>query len=180
MFWLRKSRLEPLPVVMCGVRMGERALQIGVDDAPLVGAIAAKVGLSGHAAIAVTDERDARKAHAAAAAAGALVDVQVAPDHTLPFADASFDVVILHARAAPNTSARGATLAHAHRVLRHGGRVVIIDAVACRGAIARLGGATTGGAGDAIAALSATGFTAARLLAEREGYRFIEGIKGHS
>ena len=41
MFFLRKSTLERLPVVMSGVRMGERALQIGVDDSDLVGAIAA-------------------------------------------------------------------------------------------------------------------------------------------
>ena len=55
MFFLRKSTLERLPLVMAGARMGERALQIGVDDASLTGAIAAKVGLSGHAAVVVAD-----------------------------------------------------------------------------------------------------------------------------
>ena len=56
--------------------MGERALQIGVDDSDLVGAIAAKVGLSGHAAVVVSEERHADKVRGAARA-GALVDVQV-------------------------------------------------------------------------------------------------------
>ena len=86
MFFLRKSNLERLPVVMSGVRMGERALQIGVDASDLVGAIAAKVGLSGQAAVVVTEERHAAKVRDAAARAGALVDVQVAPLDALPFA----------------------------------------------------------------------------------------------
>ncbi len=44
MFFLRKSNLVRLPVVMSGVKMGERVLQIGIDDPSLAGAIAAKVG----------------------------------------------------------------------------------------------------------------------------------------
>ena len=52
--FLRKSRLEPLPVTMSAVRMGERVLQVGIDDATIAAAIAAKVGLSGNAAIAAT------------------------------------------------------------------------------------------------------------------------------
>ena len=77
MFFLRKSTLERLPVAMTGVRMGERALQMGIEDPSLVGAIAAKVGLSGHAVIVVRDEREAARARSAAEKAGALVDVQV-------------------------------------------------------------------------------------------------------
>ena len=97
MFFLRKSTLERLPVAMTGVRMGERALQLGIDDPSLVGAIAAKVGLSGHAAIVVRDEREAAKARSAAEKAGALVDVQVRPNAALPFEGDSFDVIVLHA-----------------------------------------------------------------------------------
>src|SRR5262245_54093595 len=97
MFFLRKSSLERLPVVMSGVRMGERALQIGVDDPTLVGSIAAKVGLSGHAAIVVGQERHAATARAAAAKSGALADVQVASLDALPFDDKAFDVVVVHA-----------------------------------------------------------------------------------
>ena len=63
--FLRKCRgREPLPVTMSGVRMGERVLQIGVDDPAVAGALAAKVGLSGNAAIAVADERVAARAQA--------------------------------------------------------------------------------------------------------------------
>ena len=38
MFFLRKSTQEALPVAMSGVRMGERALQIGIDDPAVAGA----------------------------------------------------------------------------------------------------------------------------------------------
>ena len=57
MFLRKPAReLEPLPIAMSGVRMGERALQIGLDNPALAGAIAAKVGLSGTAAIVVTTD----------------------------------------------------------------------------------------------------------------------------
>ena len=41
---------------MTGVRMGERVLQVGTDDPSVAAAIAARIGLSGTAAIAVADE----------------------------------------------------------------------------------------------------------------------------
>ena len=50
--------------------MGERALQIGIDDRSLAGAIAAKVGLSGHAAFAVASEGKAAQARSAGAIGG--------------------------------------------------------------------------------------------------------------
>jgi SAM-dependent methyltransferase len=178
MFFLRKSTLERLPVVMSGVRMGERALQIGVDDSDLVGAIAAKVGLSGHAAVAVTQARHADRVRQAAARAGALVDVQVGPLDALPFADDAFDVVVLHAAGlkrvpADNQSVR--ILRDVLRVLRSGGRLVIIEGSGS-GLLTRLRPARVDTAGT-LSALDAAGFTATRLLAEREGYAFLEGLK---
>ena len=179
MFFLRKSTLERLPVVMSGVRMGERALQIGVDDSDLVGAIAAKVGLSGHAAVVVTEERHAEKVRAAAARAGALVDVQVAPLDSLPFGDEAFDVVVLHA-AGVNPAHAGnqsvGILRDALRVLRGGGRLVIIEGSGS-GLVTRLRMPARMDTTGTLSALDAAGFTATRLLAEREGYAFLEGLK---
>jgi ubiquinone/menaquinone biosynthesis C-methylase UbiE len=182
MFFLRKSSLELLPVAMSGVRMGERALQIAIDDASLAGAIAAKVGLSGTAAIAVADDASAAKAREGAAKAGALVDVHVAPLQTLPFADNAFDAVVVHAMGglltAMDEAMRVATLREANRVLRSGGRVVIIETGA-RGGLRGLigGGAAPGDPKATVAALTTAGFRGARVLAEREGYRFVEGMK---
>lgn len=182
MIFLRKSNLEPLPVVMSSVRMGERALQIGIEDPSLAGAIAAKVGLSGHAAIAVGDDRAAAAARAAAASAGVLVDVQVTPLDSLPFAGDSFDAIVLHVTpgALPSLedAAGVAMLREGRRVLRAGGRVVIIERGQRRGIGAWLRTRPRlPRPGAAVDALVAAGFRAARPIAEREGYRFTEGIK---
>jgi len=180
MFFLRKSSLERLPVAMSGVRMGERALQIGVDDPSLMGAIAAKVGLSGHAAVAVAGERQAERARTAAARAGALVDVQVTALDALPFSRDSFDVVVLHAAGVTDVldEASGVSmLRETHRVLRSGGRIVVIEGGPHPGLLARFRAPRRSGAGDVPGALGAAGFKAARMLAEREGCRFFEGLK---
>jgi SAM-dependent methyltransferase len=184
MVFLRKSTLEPLPLAMSGVRMGERVLQIGIDDPALAGALAAKVGLSGHAAMAVSDEATAARARAGAQKAGALAEVHVTSLQSLPFADASFDVVVVHAMGGQlsslDESARVAVLREGHRALRIGGRLVVIEPGA-RGGFAGLLGPrrahSTYAAGGAVAALTTAGFRAPRVLAEREGYRFSEGLK---
>ena len=168
MFFLRRSKLESLPVAMSGVRMGERALQIGVDDPALAGAIASKVGLSGQAAIVVSDESSAQIARGAAAKAGALVDVHIAPLHSLPITGGAFDLVVLHSMkgwlASLDTADRTAVLAEALRVLRTGARLIVIES-------------SRRGPGAGVEALTQGGFKAARVLAEREGYRFTEGLK---
>lgn len=179
MFFLRKSTLERLPVAMSGVHMGERVLQIGVDDASLVGAIAAKVGLSGHAAVAVGDERQAARAHTAAAAAGALVDVQTTALAALPFGDEAFDVVVLHAGGLPHALADEpgvAVLSASRRALRTGGRIVVIEGRG-RGLFSGRRAGPHAEPTAALGALTAAGFKAPRLLAEREGYRFLEAVR---
>jgi len=181
MFFLRKSSLERLPVAMSGVRMGERALQLGITDRSLAGAIAAKVGLSGHAAFAVTSEGKAAQARSAGAAAGVLVDVHVTTLDTLPFAGDAFDVVIVHAGdgALPvlDGSAGTPLLRESYRVLRSGGRILIIEGGA-RGIAGLLRPrARLLDAAATVASLTTAGFRAARPLAEREGYRFTEGLK---
>ncbi len=177
MFFLRKPNLERLPVAMSGVRMGERVLQIGIDDASLAGAIAAKVGMSGHAAIAVTDDRQAARARAGAAAAGALVDVQTT-EAALPFSGEAFDVVVLHAAGVAHAfEQQGAPLlSDSRRVLRDGGRIVVIEGRR-RGWFARAHAAAAADPAAVLLALGAAGFKAVRVLAEREGYRFLEAVK---
>src|SRR5688500_15752182 len=98
MFFLRKVKedTEPLPIKMSGIRMGERLLQIGVDDPKLLAAMALKIGMSGSASVAVSDEAAATRARGGAAGAGALIDLHVTPLDALPFDDDAFDVVVVH------------------------------------------------------------------------------------
>ena len=178
--FFRKSRLEPLPVTMSAVRMGERVLQIGIDDPAIVGVLASKVGLSGNAAVAVTTEADAQRVRAAAAGAGVLVDVNVTSLSSLPFESEMFDLVIVHgvhglvSSLEPTT--RTAALRECHRVLRAGGRLMTIEPAPASG-LKGLLGKSEEMAYDVVVALEAAGFRPARVLAEREGYTFAEGIK---
>jgi SAM-dependent methyltransferase len=184
--FLRKSRVEPLPVTMSAVRMGERVLQIGVDDPAVASAIAAKVGLSGHAALAVADERDATRVQGTMANAGVLVDVKTTPLTSLPFDGDAFDLIVVHAMhglvSSLDADSRLAAMREWRRVLRHGGRVMTIEAGPATGIASVFKPQRTDpayeAAGGVVGGLSAAGFKPVRLLAEREGYKFAEGIKG--
>ena len=183
--FLRKSRIEPLPVTMSAVRMGERVLQVGVDDPAVASAIAAKVGLSGNAAIAVVDDRAASRAHGAAASAGVLVDVKVTSLASLPFDRDAFDLLVVHSMhgllSSLDAGERLAAMSEWRRVLRQGGRIMTIEAGPATGIRTFIRHAPRNEAyeasGGVVGALAAAGFKPVRLLAEREGYKFAEGTK---
>ena len=183
--FLRKSSIasEPLAVMMSGVRMGERLLQLNAPDARLAALLAAKPGMSGHSAIVVSDDRDADRARAAVRESGVLVDVNAASLDALPFADDAFDVIVMHDAAATlsplDAATRTRALSDCRRVLRDGGRIVALEP-GTRGGLSALlhspsGDAAYQSAGGTAAALEASGFRQVRLLADREGTRFIEG-----
>jgi SAM-dependent methyltransferase len=183
--FLRKSRIEPLSVTMSAVRMGERVLQVGLDDPALASTLAGKAGLSGSATIVVTDDAAAERARHAAAKGGVLVDVRVSGLTALPCESATFDIVIAHnvssLLSSLDPAARLAAMREWHRALRPGGRVMSIESVDAGGLRSLLRKppveAAAVSAGSTVAALEAAGFRPVRMLAEREGFRFIEGIK---
>lgn len=183
--FLRKSRIEPLPVTMSAVRMGERVLQVGVDDPAVASAIAAKVGLSGNAVIAVINEHEATRAHDAAARVGVLVDVKVTSLASLPFDNDAFDLIVVHSArgllASFDVQARLAAMRELHRVVRHGGRVMTIEGGVVTGIRSLMrqsrGNEEYESSGGVVRALEAAGFRPVRMLAEREGYKFAEAIK---
>ena len=163
-----------LAVTMTGVRLGERLLEIGAGTPDMFGALAAKVGLSGHAAGVTATKEAAAALEAGAARAGTLVDVHVATPTSLPYDAEAFDLVVLDCTRMPLDE--GSRWLHeAFRVLRGGGRLIVVERV---GGF-RLGG-LLGGAGAAEAAtraLEATGLRPVRKIAQREGWRFTEGLK---
>jgi SAM-dependent methyltransferase len=173
---------DPLPVVMCGIRAGERVLQIGLDDPALAAALASKAGLNGTAALAAASAAAAGRARRAAAAAGVLMEVATAR-LPLPLGNGGFDLVVVHALkgvpAALGPLAPPDLFRECRRVLRAGGRVIVIETGAGGGLTAVLrrrrqasGGLSRGTTAD----LEAAGFGPVRVLGEREGYKFTEGI----
>ena len=183
--FLRKTKLarEPLAVTMSGVRLGERALQIGDADPGLIAQIAAKCGLTGTAAIVVQTDDRATRMQRAIADTGAVADVHVVPGGDLPFQEAAFDAIVVHDTAntidAAEPDRRARWLAECLRVLRPGGRIIAMEPGTAVGLRGLFSGShkTDDSAAGTIAALQSVGFANVRLLGDREGLRFIEGLK---
>lgn len=183
MLWLRKTEArEPLAVTMSGVKLGDRVLVLGCGDARLIAGIAIKAGLTGRAcALDQSGDRSTRTA-AAVEREGALIESFTAPWSALPFDTSSFDLVVINdvlPGLPPEPRVR--CVQEAWRVVRPGGRCVVIDRAA-RGGLGGLIGKRAGdqqytAAGSAPTALQAEGFAATRVLAEREGHIFVEGVK---
>ncbi len=177
----RKSDPHMLIVGMSGVKLGDHLLQIGCANGGALAAVAAKLGLSGRALAVVADAAAAARVQKGASQQGVLVDVELAPPTRLPVADQEFDLVIVDDSAAGfaglSSDDRAATLREALRVLRPGGRSLVISALPATGIAAMLGRGATGPAFDATPSLEAGGFRIVRLLAERDGLRFVEGMK---
>jgi hypothetical protein len=161
--------MDPLHVSMTGVRMGERFLQIGCDDKALLAGLAAKVGLSGSAAVAAFDAQSAARAMQIGSKVGALIDVQRVSDGSLPFDADSVDMIVVDdtggAFQRQSGDMRVAYLRDARRIARAGGRIEIIEAEA------RPAGY------DSARELTAAGFKPVRELAVRDGFRFTEGLR---
>jgi ubiquinone/menaquinone biosynthesis C-methylase UbiE len=176
----RHRQMDPLHVTMTGVRMGERFLQIGCDDQALLGGLAAKVGLSGACAVVTFDEDAAARARAVGTDVGALIDVQVSDGRTFAAESASVDMVVVDDTrgtfARLRDASRVAALREARRVLRDGGRIELVERLSVPGL---LGGHITRPDGyDAETSLATAGFKPVRVLAEKDGVRFVEGLKG--
>jgi len=188
MFFNRFAKREapyPLVVGMTGVKLGDRVLQIGCSNGGPLAAIAAKVGLSGRALAVVADEASMARAQKAAASLGVLVEVEQSNTARLPADDGVFDLVILDdaggSFSAMRETDRASTLREAARVVRPGGRVMIIGATPLQGLSALLSrgpaAPSIAVSGEAASALETAGFRGARTLAEREGLIFVEGIR---
>jgi ubiquinone/menaquinone biosynthesis C-methylase UbiE len=183
MFWLKKTAAEdPLAVSMSGVKLGDRLLVLGCGDGGLVAQLARKSGLTGSAYALDEDSARTERAGQFAERDGALVEALTAPWTELPLDAAAFDVVVIRdALAAIELHRRAAMLAEVLRVLRPGGRCVVIEGGRRGGLGALFQGRTVSAeytsSGGAQRALSAAGFRATRTIAERAGMVFVEGVK---
>ena len=182
LFKLKKSGgPRDLDLSMAGLKLGSRVLQLG-NDGELIAVLAGAVGISGEACSVTPDETAAARIGRAASGAGVLVDVRVAPFGALPYDSDAFDVAVLaEVIGGLHINDRVVCLQQILRVLRPGGRCLVIERAA-RGGLGAVfsqrsldPGYRAGG--GAVAALSAEGFRAVRVLAEHGGRSFIEGTK---
>jgi SAM-dependent methyltransferase len=186
-FLFDRGRTErfALAIAMTGVQRGERLLLVS-DDAPLVAELASKVGLTGRCQSVVASADAAAVVGTAAAEAGVLLeDIRVAPLPALPVEDGAFDVAVLSAAPSILTRLDAASqieLARSvARALRPGGRMVLVEGQP-RTLFGRLRGRPAGldafrGRGGAAGLLKDAGFHPVRLLADRDGQRFTEGLR---
>jgi ubiquinone/menaquinone biosynthesis C-methylase UbiE len=180
--FFRKGDPYQLRLSMAGVKLGSRVLQLGADDPGLFAAMAGKVGLTGRACAIDESEAGVARLQEAAAKAGVLVEIESVPYSTVPYADEEFDLVVVRTSLdAMRPEGRVGALKEAFRVLRPGGRCLIIES-APRGGLGALFNrpardAYYDSSDGAERALQAEGFRATRRLAEREGMAFIEGVK---
>jgi ubiquinone/menaquinone biosynthesis C-methylase UbiE len=181
------QRKHALAIAMTGVSLGDQLLQVGCTDASLLAAIGSKVGLSGRVCAIVPDEAHAARARRAAEKSGFLLEIETGSLGNFPFEDGAFNLIVVDNQEGLLSSMRPeqrvATLQQAFRTLAPRGRVVVIERGA-RGGLGALLGSSDAPAdphykssGGAIVALEAEGFRAARLLAERDGLSFFEGVR---
>jgi hypothetical protein len=187
-FRRQPQQKHALAIAMTGVNLGDRLLQVGCTDSSLLAAIGSKVGLSGRVCAIVPDEAHAARARRAAEKSGFLLEIETGNLGNFPFEDSAFNLIVVDNQEGLLSSLRPeqrvATLQQTFRTLAPRGRIVVIERGVRSGLGALLG--STGAnpidphyksSGGAIVALEAEGFRAARLLAERDGLSFFEGVR---
>jgi ubiquinone/menaquinone biosynthesis C-methylase UbiE len=180
---MRWFRSGPSPfqtaLAMVGAKPGQLVLVIGAGSGQLAAEIALVTGLNGRTVV-VSRERDAeRTVEAAAARAGALVEFEAIASSTLAAAGDTVDIVVLQRQLGDSDIDRAALASEAVRVLRPGGRVIVIEG-AEPGTKPGLGRRPPAPAVDAAtiqSLLAETGLKATRVLGEAEGTLYIEGVK---
>jgi ubiquinone/menaquinone biosynthesis C-methylase UbiE len=182
-FFRKSAPGDPFAVTMAGVKLGDRFLAVGMRDTALIAALAAKAGLTGRACAVDADEARVKTGAAAIEREGALIEATRAPWGMLPYDDESFDVAVMRdlLMTLP-VQARALAASGVHRVLRPGGRVLVIEPAPRGGFLGALlnrqqSDPDYSSSGGAVTTLTQAGFVAVRQLAEHEGQVFVEGKK---
>ncbi len=180
MKWLNPNpRPHQTALAMIGAKPAQQVLMLGAGDGRLAAAVAGITGLNGRTLV-IDPAAGARASiERAAADAGVLVEFEEAPLSELPSETGTFDLVVAHQVLRRESIEPARTIAEAARVIRPGGRVIVIEGEKPSGWRARLQPAhPPAGQADATRdALSAAGLRAARILAESEGVTYLEASK---
>ncbi len=176
---LFKKGLSPhqTALAMIGAKAGSSVLVIGASDLDLTAEVAAVTGLNGRTLVVDPDPGVAAKAEAAGGRAGGLIEFQRAPLAMLPIDADTFDVVVLPGLAAAAAGDRPSVIAEAFRVVRPGGRLVIVAREKRAGVFGAIGSSPTIQPDEATALLTNAGARAVRHLGSQNGVGYCEGRK---
>jgi ubiquinone/menaquinone biosynthesis C-methylase UbiE len=171
-----------MAVAMVGARGGDRVLVVGAGDAAFATELSQVTGLTGEVRVA-DDAPDApAKIDAAIRKSGSLVELDAAPPTALPFEPGAFDVVVINRKFGGVPDAERVRIAaEAVRVVKPGGRIVVIADGPATGLFARFSTPRDVLAPDLIQrVLTDAGCRATRVLAEAAGAVYVEALTARS
>lgn len=164
-------------LAMIGAKAGQSVIFFGSGNLPVAAEVGRITGLNGRTVVVDADGAVAQAVERAAGRAGALVGFVKAPLTAVPNDAGQFDVaVIVAGMAARRDGARLAICREAYRLVRPGGRVIIVEERA-KGGLFRGGAGPTLSEGDARSLLERCSALAARRLADAEQVTYDEARK---
>lgn len=170
-------REDPLIVAVSGARLGNRVLYVGGANPTHFVELARRVGLTGQALFLAGTDAEAERLRGAVLREGVVADVKTLADPLDPQPDL-FDLAVIedgHGDG-PSRASDAGLLARVRNVLRPGGRVLAMRAA--KPSLATwLGRQSAPDVNDIIEAVAANGFSAARLVATKDGIAFVEAGK---
>jgi ubiquinone/menaquinone biosynthesis C-methylase UbiE len=180
---MKLFRTGPSPhqtaLAMIGAKPGSTVIIVGASEPALSAEVALVTGLNGRTIVAVPSADSKPQIEMAAANAGALVEVEIAPATALPAADGTVDVAVITGLGEAGDD-RDRILRDATRTVRPGGRVIVIEGKKSTGILTRWhrGSARPAVATEEIPSLlTAAGLRGARILGSVEGISYFEGTK---
>jgi ubiquinone/menaquinone biosynthesis C-methylase UbiE len=135
----REGKMRGRTLDVAGVAAGERVLDVCCGTGTLALAAKGRVGVTGSVNGIDASEQMVARARSKAARRGLPVTFEIASAQSLPFPEATFDVAIcsLALHHLPD-DARAGAIVEMRRVLKPGGRVLIVEFARARGAWALL------------------------------------------
>ncbi len=181
--WFR-SGLPPhqTALAMLGAKAGQAAVFLGSADTDLAAEIGRVTGLNGHTVVVDDADRAETRVAAAAARAGALVEFEGRSPSESGLDGDRFDVAAVTVSSWTEwpERRRAACVREALRLVRPGGRVVIVLAAGRSGRLFGSKAVPPSLADEALALLASAGARAARVLAEVPGTTYVEAARPRS
>jgi hypothetical protein len=162
---------------MIGAKPGDRVIVFGADQPEMAADLALATGLNGRLVVRDAEPSAQTRIEAAAARVGALVEFDAAAEAIEEEWDAA---VLARSMGSMSEAERAAHIGDAMRILRDGGRVIVIDGTPAGRWPASLFTRREPqiAPADVLAILDGAGARASRLLADVGGVRFYEARKG--